>query len=364
VKASLIGENLSGRETVFRALTGSTPSTVQGDTRLGEALVQDERLDNLSSIYQPRKHTPARLELTLPKPLGVGRETVKSSLEKVRDSDCLLLVLRNFPSDKAPDPKAEASFFLSELMVADYLTVTKRLERLSEEKKRGKPNDPMEVESLTEALELLESEKPLRDAPKIAKSPKLRGYGLLSAKPILILLNDPDDFNEQNNPDNPDEPGNSDNSGNSDDAPNKPGPLQDLGQNIPVLRLRGRLEEEFSRLTSEEASEFMADYGLTELAAARVIRTLYRLNDLVSFFTVGDDECRAWTVNRGDTALVAAGRIHSDIQKGFIRAEVVSYEDFKASGSMAEAKKKGLVRLEGKNYIINDGDIVLFRFNV
>ncbi|MDR1658245.1 MAG: DUF933 domain-containing protein [Deltaproteobacteria bacterium] len=338
MKACLIGAELSGRETVFRALTGLPPAVGFAETRLGEALVQDERLDYLSSLYNPRKHTPARLELIVPKPPpGANPEAQKASLEKARDADCLILILRNFPtSEKAPAPAQEAAFFLSELMVSDFLTVSKRIERLAEEKKRGKPNDPAEAAALAEALAALESERPLRKFPEIASSPKLRGFGLLSAKPLLVILNDQDE----------------------------PGPEPDLKLDVPVLRLRGRLEEEFSQLTPEEASEFMSDYGLTELAAARVIRTLYGLNDLISFFTVGDDECRAWTVNCGDTALTAAGRIHSDIQKGFIRAEVVAYDDFRTAGSMVEAKKKGLVRLEGKTYLIKDGDIVLFRFNV
>ena len=349
MRVYVVGLPGSGRETIFRALTGLPPSPPgAGEVRQGEAAVKDARLDSLSSVYKPRKHTPAKVELFLPKFPGEPKEALRAALEKARDADCLLLVLRGFASldPNAPDPAKDASLLESELKVADYLVVSKRLERLAEDKKRGKAPDPEEKALLEAALSALEAEKPLRTIPEIADSPKLRGYGLLSAKPALAVLNLPDE------------------AGDSQNGLEKS--LEgSLGESLGRLSLRGRLEEEFSRLEPEEAKELMGEYGLTELASSKVIRTLYELNKLISFFTVGDDECRAWTIKIGDAALEAAGKIHSDIRRGFIRAEVVSYADLAGSKlSMVEAKKKGLVRLEGKTYKMADGDVVLFRFNV
>ncbi|MDR2141431.1 MAG: DUF933 domain-containing protein [Deltaproteobacteria bacterium] len=336
MKAGIIGFEGSGRETVFRALTGQSQGPL-ADFRQGEALIQDERLNYLSDLFQPKKHTPARLELFLPKPVGkTPAESLKAALEKSRERDVLLAVIRNFPdpTGREPDPAKEAANLESELILSDYLVVEKRLERLGEEKKRGKKNDPEELALLTEARELLEANQPLRGDPKFANHPKIRGFGFLSAKPLLKVLNCPDDFTQAQ---------------------------------VPLanqLDFRGRLEEELGRLDPTEAQEFLVDYGLKELGQARVIRALFELMDLISFFTVGEDECRAWPIRRGQEAWAAAGEIHSDIQKGFIRAEVVAFEDFQAAGGLNEAKKRGVFRLEGKTYPIKDGDIVHFRFNI
>jgi ribosome-binding ATPase YchF (GTP1/OBG family) len=300
--------------------------------------VPDARLDHLSAQFQPQKHTPAKVEFFLPHPQGQPKEALKTALEKVRETEVLLVVLRNFTldGDTPPEPAKELAELESELVLNDYLVVEKRLERLAEEAKRGKKNDPEELELLNRAKADLEDGRSLRHDPLFASSPKLRGFAFLSAKPLLAVLNNADED----------------------------GAAVDLGGPWPVVVVRGRLEEELSGLEPEEAADFLAEYDLTEPAAARVIREVYRLMGLTSFFTVGDDECRAWTIARGDTALEAAGAIHSDIQKGFIRAEVVAYEDFVQAGGFAEAKKKGSFRLEGKTYVVADGDIVHFRFNV
>ena len=339
MKAGIIGWPGSGRDAIFSALTGiDRPPFGSADPRQGEALVPDERLDKLSALFQPKKHTPARVEFFLPHPQGLPKEALKTGLEKVRETEVLLLILRNFPQEGADDPAPakEIADLESELILSDYLVVEKRLERLAEEQKRGKKNDPEELELLGRAKAELEAGRPLRHDPIYAQSPKLRGFAFLSAKPLLAVLN------------------------NADEDPN---PV-DLGGDWPQVVVRGRLEEELAAMEAEEAAEFLADYGLSEAASARVIREVYRLMGLISFFTVGEDECRAWTIHQGDTALEAAGAIHSDIQKGFIRAEVVAYEDFAAAGNMNEAKKKGAFRLEGKTYQVADGDIVHFRFNV
>jgi ribosome-binding ATPase YchF (GTP1/OBG family) len=244
--------------------------------------------------------------------------------------------LRNFPAPGAPppDPALEAAELETELVLSDYLVVQKRLERLAEEQTRGKKNDPEEAEFLARALAELEAGRPLRPDPAFARHPKLKGFAFLSAKPVLAVWNHAE----------------------TDEA------AVDLPW--PALVVRGRLEEDLAALPPAEAAEFLAGYGLSEPASARVIREVYRLMGLLSFFTVGEDECRAWTVAAGDTALAAAGAVHSDIQKGFIRAEVVAFEDFRKAGHMNEAKKRGFFRLEGKTYQVADGDIIHFRFNI
>ena len=339
MKAGIIGWPGSGRDAIFSALTGlERPPFGSTDPRQGEALVPDARLDKLSAIFQPKKHTPARVEFFLPHPPGLPKEALKISLEKARETEVLLLVLRNFRQEglEPPSPAKEIASLESELIISDYMVVEKRLERMAEEVKRGKKNDPEELELLTKAKEELEAGRPLRHDPVFARSPKLRGFAFLSAKPLLAVLN------------------------NSDDD----GQSVDLGGPWPIVVVRGRLEEELGSMEPEDAAEFLAEYNLDEPASARVINQVYGLMGLISFFTVGEDECRAWTIAGGEIALEAAGAIHSDIQKGFIRAEVVAYEDFAKAGNMNEAKKKGAFRLEGKTYVVSDGDIVHFRFNV
>ncbi|MDR1921262.1 MAG: YchF family ATPase [Candidatus Adiutrix sp.] len=339
MKAGIIGWPLSGRDAIFSALTGlARPPFGATEPRQGEATAPDARLDKLSSIYQPKKHTPARLEFFLPHPPGLPKEALKVSLEKARETEALLAVLRNFAAEgqAPPAPAREMAELESELVVSDYLVAEKRLERLAEERKRGKKGDPEELELLNRAKEMLESGRPLRQDPVFARSPKLRGFAFLSAKPLLAVVNNGDDDGRE----------------------------AALDGDWPTVVVRGRLEEDLAAMSPEEAAEFLAEYRLAEPAAARVIREVYGLMGLISFFTVGDDECRAWTIAAGTTALEAAGVIHSDIQKGFIRAEVVAYDDFAAAGDMNAAKKKGTFRLEGKTYLVQDGDIVHFRFNV
>jgi len=339
VKAGLMGWPGSGRDTVFSALTGlPRPPAGVTEPRQGEALVPDERLDFLSALYQPRKHIPARVEFFLLHPPGSALEAVRASLEKLREAEVILAVLRNFTQAglEPPDPARAAAGLETELILADYLVTQKRLERLAEEQKRGRKNDPEEVDFLTRGLAELEAGRPLRADPAFARHPKLKGFAFLSAKPILAVLNNAE----------------------TDEA------AADLDCPWPKVVVRGRLEQDLAALSPDEAAEFMAGYGLREPASARIIQEVYRLMGLRSFFTVGEDECRAWTITAGETALLAAGAIHSDIQKGFIRAEVVAFEDFRKAGHLSEARKKGLFRLEGKSYVVADGDIVHFRFNV
>jgi ribosome-binding ATPase YchF (GTP1/OBG family) len=339
MKAGIIGYTGSGRDTIFRALTGLPTVSGLNEHRVGEAVVEDNRLDFLSSIFKPKKHTPAKVELFLTRPhVQKTSDVLKISLEKLRDADVLLMVARNFSGAdmEKPDPAKDIANLESELLVTDYVIVEKRLERIRDEKHKGKKNDPVEIDLLNMAKTILENNVPLRSEPKITSSSRLRGFGLVSAKPLLLIVNNPDEGDDNFK----------------------------IDSNLPQLVLRGNLEAEISRLNSDDSKEFLTDYGISDPGRVRVVKTIYELMDLISFFTVGDDECRAWTINKGEDALSAAGKIHSDIKKGFIRAEVVAFSDFKLSGSFAEAKKKGLFRLEGKTYLVADGDIMHFRFNI
>ena len=334
MKAGLIGWPGSGRDTIFSALTGQPPRPAgAAETRQGEALVPDERLNFLSALYRPRKHLPARVDFFLPRPPGSGQEALRASLEKAREAEVLLSVLRNFGA--SPDPARDAAGLEAELILSDYMVAQKRLERLAEEERRGKRKDPEEAGFLARALAELEAGRPLRSDALFARHPKLKGFAFLSAKPLLMVLNNAE----------------------ADEA------AADLAGPWARLVVRGRLEADLAALSPDEGAEFLAGYHLSESASARVIREVYRLMGLISFFTVGEDECRAWTIAAGETAWTAAGAIHSDIQKGFIRAEVVAFDDFRKAGGMNEAKKKGLFRLEGKTYVVADGDIVHFRFS-
>jgi ribosome-binding ATPase YchF (GTP1/OBG family) len=226
-----------------------------------------------------------------------------------------------------------------DLIFEDLIVVERRLERLALDQKRGKKPDPEELNLLERCQESLENEHPLRETGELAAAHKLRGFAFLSAKPQLALFNNADE---------------------DDRLPD----LTDGPAKADAMVIRGKLEQELARMSPEEAAEFQSEFGVAAAAADRIIQRSYALLGLISFFTVGDDEVRAWTIRRGTPALDAAEVIHSDIKKGFIRAEVLAYKDFLATGSHAEARKQGTVRLEGKHYAVCDGDIINFRFNV
>ena len=226
-----------------------------------------------------------------------------------------------------------------ELILADMVVVEKRLERIEHDHARGKKMDPEEHTLLIRCRESLESEIPLRKVADLAEAHKLRGFAFLSAKPLLVLFNNDDD---------------------DDRLP----PVGDLIESEDCLVIRGKLEQELSQMSAEDAAEFLSEFSISESATDRVIRKSYELLGLISFFTVGEDEVRAWTIKKGTAAVDAAGTIHSDMQKGFIRAEVLAYDDLMDAGTHAAARKKGTVRLEGKTYEVKDGDLINFRFNV
>lgn len=343
MKLGIIGLSGAGKTTVFEALTGSAADSGRRDeSRIGTIRVPDNRVDVLSELYKPRKTIYAQVEYFLPAKTGNQKESGKgeSMWNQVRDCDALLHVIRNFGAYglAAPTAREDHVAVEQELIITDLVSVEKRLERLAQDKQRGKKTNPEEPALLKSCQSILEAEKPLRSDPEIAAAPVLRGFTFLSAKPILPLFNNEDE---------------------DDTAP-------DLGDAAPAcgMPIKGKLEQEISQMSPEEAQEFLAEFNITASARDRVIQRSYELMGLISFFTVGEDEVRAWTIRQGTLAVDAAEVIHSDIKKGFIRAEVVSYEDLMAAGSHAEARKQGTVRLEGKTYPVQDGDIINFRFNV
>ena len=345
MKLAIIGLAQSGKATAFQALTGTSLTAGRKNERqIGTIRVPDERVDRLSAIYNPRKTIYAQVEYFLPAARGAADDK-KSGQQaywaQVRDGDALIHCVRNFDAygAGAPNPVEDFRQLDQELILTDLVSVEKRLERLTLDQKRGKKPDPEERGLLARCQDELENERPLRLSPELATAHKLRGFAFLSAKPQLVLFN------------------------NGDDDAQLPGGADALTAVIPLV-IRGKLEQELAGMSPEEAGEFLSEFGLEASAADRIIQKSYELLGLISFFTVGEDEVRAWTIPRATTALNAAEVIHSDIKKGFIRAEVLAYDELIKAGSHTEARKLGTVRLEGKQYEARDGDIIHFRFNV
>ena len=340
MKLGIIGKSQSGKTTIFEALT-KTPieSHQRKESRIGTVQVPDERVGILSQMYNPRKTIYAQVEYLLPAPAEHVKESAKeqSIWTQARDCDALIHVVRNFKGYGAdPTPEADFKAIDDELIFSDLIVAEKRLERLALDQKRGKKPNPEEVKLVEKCHTMLGEEKPLRDDPDLSTARLLRGYAFLSAKPMLVLAN------------------------NEEEDDGRPDWLPETN----ALTIRGKLEQELSQMDADEAAVFLEDFGITTSAMNRVIERSYDLLGLISFFTVGEDEVRAWTIRRNTVAQEAAGAIHSDIQKGFIRAEVLAYEDLVSAGSYAAARKQGTVRLEGKTYEVQDGDIINFRFNV
>ncbi len=339
MKLGIIGLPNSGKATVFETLTKNIPEVPnKTEKRIGTITVPDARVGILSDMYKPKKTIYAQVEYFLPGKLDQKKQAIWN---QVRDCDALIHVIRNFKGYGAEDPTVYSDFLAldQELMLADQVVVEKRLETLNTEVKRGRKIDNEEFALLEKCLEALENEIPIRKKPELATEPLLKGFTFLSGKPTLVLFN-----NEDENGELPD--------------------ARDLTEKVDCIVIRGKLEHELAQISDEEAADFLAEYEITESAMERIIKKSYELLGLMSFFTVGEDEVRAWTIRKDTIAVDAADVIHSDIKKGFIRAEVLFYDDLMDVGTYAEARKKGTVRLEGKTYVVKNGDIINFRFNV
>lgn len=334
---------MAGKTILFETLTRSNGRQYQkSENRTATIDVPDDRVDTLRTLYQPQKTTYAKVEYFLPgMTMASPLKACEQKWAEVRNSDAFIHVIRNFRNSafEDPDPSADCQKIEDELILADMIVTEKRLERLEAEKRKGRDYQAEEYQLILEVHALLETGQPIRSDSRLAGHPLLKGYTFLSGKPKLTIFNNDD--NDTNMP--------------------------DFSENSPSsgsLMIRGKLEHEISRMTREDSEDFLREYLIHDLARDRVIRKSYELLGLISFFTVGEDEVRAWTVRKGVTALEAAAEIHSDIQKGFIRAETVSYNDLISAGSYTEARKRGTVRLEGKTYTVQDGDIMNFRFNI
>jgi GTP-binding protein YchF len=348
MRLGLIGLPQAGRSTLFAALNGARgqpmgPRGPSSEDRVAAITFHDERLATLSAQYTPKKTTYARLEYLLPSEVG-GGEPVKGERPvwaQVRVCDGLVQVVRNFQlqSETSPTPEQDFRRLEEEMILNDLLVVEKRMERIELDKKRGKRPEGDEASLLGICKEILERGRPIRSEEKLVLEPSLKGFTFLSAKPLLVVINNGDE--DQTIP------------------PWERRPLE-----AKMMVVRGRLEMDIATMDPDEAREFMEAYRLNDSALDRVIVASLELLNRICFFTVGADEVKAWPIAAGTPALQAAGAVHSDMQKGFIRAEVLSYEDFIHYGNFQEAKKAGRVRLEGKEYTVKDGDIINFRFNV
>jgi len=349
MKVGLTGFPGAGKTTVFNALTGLHADTgmgAGGGVNVGVIKVPDSRVDALAKIFSPKKTTYAEVSFVdfPPARTAPERRTVldAGTIGQLRDADALVEVVRGFPdlAGAPATPAADLEAFGAELVLADLAVVEKRLERLKKEK--GNERERALLERL---LPMLEAGTALRTVDLTSdERTLLAGFAFLSLRPLLVVLNVPEDAAAAPLPD--------------DVA------ARAKAEGAEAMVLSAKLDAELAELDAADRDAFLADLGLTETARARFIRASYGLLDLISFLTSGEDECRAWPIRRGTPALKAAGKVHSDIERGFIRAEVMAFDDFVRLGSEAKCREAGKLRLEGKEYIVQDGDIVHFRFAV
>lgn len=347
LRIGIVGLAQVGKTTLFRILThahGSKLSSGKQEAHVGVVRVPDARLDRLTEMYHPLKTVYANIEyVDTP---GSVIEIARTGLQmaSLREMDALAHVVRAFGD---ASPQADIENVELELILSDLSVVEKRLARLEKDLKKQKiPALEKEFQVLQASKAALEKQTPLREVVRSAEEERIvRGFTFLSSKPMLYVLNLGENDVARANA--------------ADEFAAGAGLKQ--RPRTAVTAVCGQVEAELAELGDAEAGEFLASYGLKEPGAARLIRSSYHLLGLICFFTVGEDECRAWTIRSGSTALEAAGEIHSDLQKGFIRAEVVKYDDLIATGSLAEARTRALLRLEGKEYVVNDGEVVHFR---
>ena len=355
MQLGILGLPKSGKTTLFNILTASHQATdkysTSAQTNMGMATVRDPRLEALRDLFNPKRYVPATVQYVDIPGMKRGESAESLDLAKLKTVDALVHVVRAFEDPEilhpegSVDPARDVAMVDLELILADHTIVEKRLERLDKATKRGlTPEEQRERAILADVvMPALESEKPLREVELDPEDEKrLRGFQLLSAKPLLLVIN-VDETRAAESP-------------------------EALGIAVrPAVRavtVSAPIEQEISALPPEEQREFLADLGLAAPSLDRVTRASYDLLGVISFFTVGEDEVRAWTIRRGTKAREAAGAIHSDIERGFIRAEVVHCDDLIRLKTMAACRDAGLLRLEGKEYVMKDGDVAHFRFNV
>lgn len=358
MKIGIIGLPMVGKTTLFNLLTNANyQPTGKIETVSALGMIPDQRIDYLTSQYNPKKTTYARIEFVdipaLVRGASKGEGSGNSFLKDVRSVDALIHVIRTFENPAAPhvegdiNPIRDFENINAELLFSDLAVVEKRIENIKSNNKSMKQHGH-ELPILEKCKDVLENEGNIAQLDLTEEEQNLiRGYGFFTQKPLIVVLNLDDQQLRE------------------DEYPGKEDLEKALVEKeIPFVKVSAEIEAEINLLDEEDREMFMEEMGITESGLSKVARATYEGLGLISYFTVGEDEVRAWTVKNGSTAPKAARAIHTDIERGFIRAEVVAYDDFVEHGSMKACKEAGLFRLEGKEYIVQDGDLVSFRFNV
>jgi GTP-binding protein YchF len=359
MKIGLFGFPLTGKSTLFRLLTGvdaSQQRVARGEGAVGVARVPDPRLDRLAELFESPDRVPATIEYVDIAGMGKGEAVQVLPLDQLRTADALAHVVRAFDDESIPhsegpiDPARDVAAMETEFILADQIIAERRIEKLEPlVMKANRDEDKQELELLRRIVTTLEDETPLRNLEFYDHELQLiSGYTFLSLKPLLIVVN-----------------------ASESEAPKLAGGAAEFGLEeiadrtaTGVTALSAKIEAEIAELEPEDAAVFMDELGIEQAALDRMIRASYRLLGRISFFTRNDKECRAWAIREGTVARAAAGAVHSDMERGFIRAELIAYGDLVAAGGWSECKEKGILRLEGKDYVMQDGDVVNFRFNV